>query len=132
MHVLRRSHEALVPNGTMLDLQVIRPDPRVETVDGRLLCEADGTALFEHADAAREAVDLFIGERLLEEEAVDDHDVIQHYSTGAELVEDWEPKKRTLPVAALPFLRTFERECVVRERCRLRLLRRLNPPANTA
>jgi len=131
VHVLRRSHEALVPNGTMLDLQVIRPDPRVETVDGRLLCEADGNPLFEYADAARDAVDLFIRERLLAEEAVDDHDVVQHYSTGAELVEDWEPKKRTLPVETLPFLRSFERECVVRERCRLRLLRRLNLPANT-
>ncbi|TML83353.1 MAG: hypothetical protein E6G08_20125 [Actinobacteria bacterium] len=124
MHALRRSYEALVPNGTMLDLQVIRPDPRVETVDGRLLCQADGTALFEYADAAREAVDLFIRERLLEEEAVDDHDVAQHYSTGVELVEDWEPKKRTLPVERLPFLRSFQRECVVRERCRLRRLRR--------
>ena len=78
MNVLRRSHEALVPNGTMLDLQVIRPDPRVEAGDGRLLCEADGTALFEYADAARDAVDLLIRERLLEEEAVDDHDVMQH------------------------------------------------------
>jgi hypothetical protein len=113
----------------MLDLQVIRPDPRVETADGRLLCEVDGGPLFEHADAAREAVDRFIRERLLDEEAVDDHDVMQHYSTGAELVEDWEPKKRTLPVQALPLLWTFPRECVVRERCRLRLLRRLNPPA---
>ena len=101
MHVLRRSHEALAPDGTMLDLQVIRPDPRVETVDGRLLCEADGTPLFEYADAAREAVDLFIRDLLLEEEAVDDHDVMQHYSTGTELVEDWEPKKRALPVERL-------------------------------
>jgi hypothetical protein len=125
VHVLRRSYEALVPNGTMLDLQVIRPDPRVEAGDGRLLCEADGTALFEYADAARDAVDLFIKERLLEEEAVDDHDVAQHYSTGAELVEDWEPKKRALPVERLPFLRAIDHECVVRERCRLRLLRRL-------
>jgi hypothetical protein len=131
VHVMRRSYEALVPDGTMLDLQVIPPDPRVETVDGRLLCEADGNPLFEYADAARDAVDLFIRERLLEEEAVDDHDVVQHYSTGAELVEDWEPKKRTLPVETLPFLRTFQRECVVRERCRLRLLRRLNLSAKT-
>ena len=108
----------------MLDLQVIRPHPRAETLDGRLLCEADGTPLFEYADAAREAIDTFVTEGLLEEEAVDDHDVAQHYSTGVELVEDWEPKKRTLPVERLPFLRSFQRECVVRERCRLRRLRR--------
>jgi hypothetical protein len=125
VHVLRRSYAVLVPNGTMLDLQVIRPHPRVETVDGRLLCEADGSPLFEYADAAREAVELLIAEHLLEEEAVDDHDVAQHYSTGAELVDDWEPKKRKLPAKSVPFLRAIERECVVRERCRLRRLRRV-------
>jgi hypothetical protein len=109
----------------MLDLQVIRPHPRVETVDGRLLCEADGNPLFEYADAAREAVDKLIAEHLLEEEVVDDRDVFQHYSSGAELVEDWEPKKRQLPVETVPLLRSIERECVVRERCRLRRLRRV-------
>jgi hypothetical protein len=115
----------------MLDLQVIRPHPKVETVDGRLLCEADGSALFEYADAARDGVDTFIAERLLEEEGVDDHDVVQHYSTGAELVEDWQPKKRTLPADMVPLLRAFQHECVVRERCRLRRLRRLTPPSAT-
>ena len=78
MHVLRRCHKALIPGGIMLDLQVIRPHPRAETLDGQLLCEADGNALFEYADAARDAADLLIRERLLEEEAVDDHDVMQH------------------------------------------------------
>ena len=126
MHVLRRSREALVREGIALDLQVIRPDPRVE-LDGHLFCEADGTALFEPADAARAAVDMFIAQGLLEEEAVDDHDVAQHYSNGAELVEDWEPKKRRLPSGAVPFLRAFPRACLVRERCRLRQLRRHDP-----
>ncbi len=127
MHVLRRSREALVPQGIVLDLQVIRPDPRVE-LNGRLFCEADGTALFESADAARAAVDLFIAQGLLAEEAVDDHDVAQHYSTGAELVADWEPKQRELPAAAVPLLRAFPSACLVRERCRLRRLRRDDPP----
>ena len=36
MHVLRRFREAVVPGGVVLDLQVIRPHPRVET-EGRLL-----------------------------------------------------------------------------------------------
>ena len=60
---------------------------------------------------------------MLEEEAVDDHDVVEHYATGAELVEDWQPKKRKLPVEAVQHLRTIERECLVRESCRLRRLR---------
>jgi len=128
VHVLRRCREALRPDGIILDLQVIRPNPRVE-VDDHLVCEADGEPLFEYADAARAAVDLFIAERLLVEEAVDDHDVRQHYATGAELVEDWTPKKRKLPEEAIPALRAIRRECVVRERCRLRRLRRIDASA---
>ena len=123
MHVLRRFREALVPDGIVLDLQVIRPHPRVE-VDGRLVCVADGSPLFRTADAARDAVDLLVAEGVLTEEAVNDHDVLQHYASGAELVDDWAEKERKLPEAALPLLRRIDRECVVRERCRLRLLRR--------
>jgi SAM-dependent methyltransferase len=126
VHVVRRFREVLVPGGVVLDLQVIRPDPRVE-LDGRLVCEIDGTPLFAWADAARAAVDLFVAQRLLEEEALDDHDVLQHYESGAALIEEWAPKKRKLPAQAIPVLRTMERECIVRERCRLRRLRRVEP-----
>lgn len=121
MHVLRRFREALVPGGIVLDLQVIRPDPRVES-DGELVCEVDGSPLFETADAARAAVDLLVAEGRLREDAVDEHEVLTHYGTGAALVEDWEPKLRHLPPEAVPGLRALERPCVVRERCRLRRL----------
>jgi hypothetical protein len=40
VHVLRRCREALAPEGLVLDLQVVRPGPRVEC-DGRVLCEID-------------------------------------------------------------------------------------------
>ena len=56
MHVLRRFREAVIPGGIVLDLQVIRPDPRVEA-EGRLVYVADGSPLFEGADAARAAVE---------------------------------------------------------------------------
>ena len=125
VHVLRRFREALVPNGIVLDLQVIRPNPRVE-VDGRVLGVIDGSPLFAGADPARAAVDLLVAERLLVEEAVDDHDVLNHYESGAALVEDFAPKERKLPPEAVPLLRAIERECVVRERCRLRRLRRVD------
>ena len=126
MHVLRRSRKALVRDGVVLDLQVIRPDPRIES-DGRLVCEFDGNPLFAGADAARDAVDLLVAERLLAEEAVDDHDVLKHYETGAELVEDFAPKERKLPDEVVPLLQAIEGKCVVRERCRLRRLRRIEP-----
>jgi hypothetical protein len=122
VNVLRRFREALVPDGVVLDLQVIRPHPRIEAA-GRVLCVADGSPLFVAADAARAAVDLLIAEGLLVEEAVDDHDVLKHYESGVTLVEDWAPKGRKLPAEAVPLLQTIERECVLRERCRLRRLR---------
>lgn len=124
MHVLRRFREALVPDGIVLDLQVIRPHPRVEA-DGRVLCEIDGSPRFVGADAARAAVNLLVEERLLAEEAVSDHDVLKHYDTGAALVDDFAPKKRKLPDEMIPVLKALTGECAVRERCRLRRLRRL-------
>ena len=125
VHVLRRLREALVPEGVVLDLQVIRPHPLVE-VDGTVLCEIDGSSLFVGADAARAAVDLLIAERLLEEEAVDDHDVRKHYVNGAALVAAFETSERTIPAEAIPGLQAVERECVMRERCRVRRLRRID------
>jgi hypothetical protein len=125
VHVLRRLREALVPEGIVLDLQVIRPHPLVE-VDGTILCEIDGSSLFVGADAARAAVDLLIAERLLEEEAADDHDVRKHYVDGAALVADFETSTRKIPADAIPRLLRLESECVVRERCRVRRLRRVD------
>ena len=125
MHVLRRLREALVPEGIVLDLQVIRPHPLVE-VDETILCEIDCTPLFVWADAARDAVDLLVAERLLEEEALDDHDVRKHYANGAALVADFETSERNIPVDAIPRLLEVDRECVVRERCRVRRLRAMD------
>lgn len=127
MHVLRNMVEAVRPGGTVLDLQVIRPNPRVES-GGRVLCEVDGSPLFADADAARAAVDLLVAEGVLSEEAVDEHDVLKHYANGASLVDEWAPKQRRLPAEAVPLLRGVERECVVRERCLLRRLRRVFVP----
>ena len=93
VHVLRRFRAALVPDGIVLDLQVIPPQPRVEA-GGSMLCEIDGTPLLDRAAAARDAVDLLIAEGELVEEASDDHDVLRHYARGDVLVADFEPKER--------------------------------------
>jgi hypothetical protein len=121
-HVLRRFQAALVPRGLMLDLQVIRPHPVVE-IDGKAVCEIDGSPLFATADPAAAAVDGMVEAGFLGEEAVDDHDVLKHYSSGAELVDDFEDSPRNLPAEWVPRLRAIARECVVRERCRTRRLR---------
>ena len=122
MHVLRNMISSAKPDGLVLDLQVIRPDPRVE-LDGTVLCEIDGQPLFRLADAAAAAVDEAVADRRLVEEAIDDHDVRKHYRTGADLVADFAGKERRLPVDAVPAVRAVPRPCVVRERCRLRRLR---------
>jgi hypothetical protein len=124
VHVLRRFRDALVSGGLMLDLQVILPQPIVE-VDGTDVCEIDGSALFATADPAAAEVDAMVAAGLLVEEARDDHDVRKHYATGAELVEDFADSRRNLPPQWIQRLLELERACAVRERCRLRRLRKV-------
>lgn len=122
MHALSRMIDATATGGAILDLQVIRPDPYVE-LDGRILGRIDGAGLFAWADSATAAVEVQIAAGRLVEQAVDDHEVRNHYPNGADLVEDVAGSKRALPVQLVPVIRTVERPLVVRERCRLRLLR---------
>jgi hypothetical protein len=121
VHVLRNMVEAVEPGGLVFDLQVIRPNPVVET-EGQVVCEIDGAPLFRSADAATAAVDALIDQGRLVEQAVDDHDVRKHYLGGRELVADFAAKERQLPAEALPDLRRLTGRCVVREHCRLRRL----------
>ena len=114
--------KAVPSGGTVLDLQVIRPNPRVEIGD-EFFCEVDGEPLFRRADAAVSAVDALIGQGRLSEQALDDHDVRTHYPTGADLVDDFSDKERRLPSDGQLQLRAVVRPCVLREHCRLRLLR---------
>ncbi|NUR76664.1 MAG: hypothetical protein HOQ28_10325 [Thermoleophilia bacterium] len=46
----------------------------------------------------------------------------EHFDDGADLIDAFAGKRRKLPAACFPALRTIRRPCVVRERCRLRLL----------
>jgi len=124
--VLGRMLEPLRPGGIVLDLQVIRPDPQVE-VDGQVVCEIDGEPLFRWADAARAAVDARIEAGNLVEDAVDDHDVRKHYPNGADLVDDVAGSKRRLREADVPTVIAIDAPIVVRERCRLRRLRLVDP-----
>ena len=108
--------------GRILDLQVTRPDPVIE-LDGRPISHIDGEPLFLWADAAVAAIDARIAAGDLTEEAVDDHDVRNHYSDGAELFDDVADPKRSLPEADVSMLGALRQPLVVRERCRTRRLR---------
>jgi hypothetical protein len=121
VHVLGNMVASVKPGGLVFDLQVIRPNPVVEA-EGRVVCEIDGEPLFRTADAAAAAVDALIGGGRLVEQAVDDHDVREHYDSGAELVAEFAGKRRRIPPEAQPELSGLTGRCAVRERCRLRRL----------
>ena len=121
MHVLGNMVQAVKIGGVVLDLQVIRPNPRVE-VGGRVVSEIDGEPLFRLADAAAAAVDSFLAAGRLVEEAFDDHDVLQHYASGQDLIDDFADKERRIPDEGIAALRRVKALCVIRERCRLRRL----------
>jgi hypothetical protein len=106
VYVLRNMIHSVKRGGLVLDLQVIRPDPKVEVGD-RLVCEIDGSPLFRLADTAAAAVDEVISEGILFEEAVDDHNVHKHYRTGADLIADFAHKERRLPRGAVPVVRAL-------------------------
>ena len=123
MHVLRRFRDVLAPGGLMLDLQVIRPNPVVE-YGGKDFCEVEGSELFATAEPAAAEVDAMVAAGLLVEEARDDDDVRKHYASGAELVTDFEDSRRNLPAEWIPRLSRLQEPCALRERCRLRRLRK--------
>src|SRR5579859_4394114 len=117
--------KAIRPGGTVLDLQVIRPNPCVEVAD-RFFCAVDGEPLFRRADAATAAIEALIRQgQLIQgqliERGVDDHDVCKHYSSGADLVDDFEDKERQLPAEAIPK--------AARDHAALPRTRALPPPA---
>lgn len=121
MYVLRKLVDAGKPDGVVLDLQVIRPDPRVE-VDGRVVGEFDGAWLFARADAATAAIDALVAAGRLVEQEVLDHDVCRHYERGADLLADRKEDKRPPRGDLAARLEDVEGLCLVRERCRLRRL----------
>ena len=121
MDVLDNMVTTVRPGGVVLDLQVVRPNPLIET-EGRIVGEIAGEALFRWADAAVVAIDALVGSGRLVDEATDDHDVRKHYANGPELISDFAGKERRLPEHALPELEASDGPCLVRERCRLRRL----------
>lgn len=122
MNVLRNMVAAVKPGGLVLDLQVIRPDPVIEADEERI-CEIWGEPIFATADAATAAVEGMVATGLLSQEAVDDHQVRTHFSTGADLVDNFADAKRRIPEEALPKVLATGAPVTMREHCRLRRLR---------
>ena len=126
MNVLRNMVAAVKPGGLVLDLQVIRPAPVVESGEERI-CEIWGEPIFATADATTAAVDAAIATGRLVEETADDHDVRTHYPTGPGLIDEFAGKTRRIPDEAVPKLLATARPVTMRERRRLRRIRVLPP-----
>lgn len=122
MDVLHRYVDRLRPGGILLDLQVVPPLPVVEA-GGRPVCAIEGQSLLDDAEAAARAVDGLVATGRLREDGRHDHSVLLHYRDGAELVDDFAGRKRSVPAASVAELRQLAEPCVVREWCRTRLLR---------
>lgn len=121
VRVLRRSRAGLVLGGVVLDLQVVPPEPVVE-VAGTVVCSVEGDVLLHGAVEATDVVDEIVRLGLLTDDGADDHEVLHHYACGADLVEHFETKERSIPPEAARLLAATERPCRVREACRLRRL----------
>ena len=88
-----------------------------------MLRDAGSEPQFRWADAATAAIQARIRTGGLVEEAVDEHDVCEHYNDGSEVVEDFATSKRRIPAALVPSIAAINEPLVVPERCRLRRLR---------
>jgi hypothetical protein len=121
VNVLRNLVEAVKPGGLVLDLQVIRPDPVIESGENRI-CEIWGEPIFATADAATAAIEAAIATGVLAQEAVDDHQVRTHFPTGPELVDDFAGTRRRIPEESVPRLLATAEPVTMRESCRLRRL----------
>jgi hypothetical protein len=89
VHALRKVHEALVPEGVLLDMHPIPPSTRAE-VDGRSLGEFDDT---EFMDIVRVTEAPLVEGDLFALEAELEFDWLERFESAEELLEDvglWE------------------------------------------
>jgi len=122
VHALRKVLAAVVTGGVVLDLQAVRPPPRIEAA-GIVQGELDSTAFFQRADANDLWLERAVAEGALTLEAEDHHHVLTRWSSGAALIEDVEGWRRGVPQSMKASLRAMDGECVLWEPCRLRRFR---------
>jgi hypothetical protein len=89
VHALRKVHEALVPDGILLDMHPIPPSTRVE-VDGRSLGDLDDAEFMETVAQTEAALDETVAEGLFVFETELEFDWLERFDSGEELIEDVE------------------------------------------
>ena len=107
----------------MLDLTSVLPDAAVER-DGVVLGRLDQAAFLERAARSEEAVDRLVAGGLLVEEASIELDVLKHFDSGADLLDDVSGRELTaMPPALRATLPLVATPLVERSYCLLRRLR---------
>lgn len=119
MHVLRNVTEGIVPGGALVEVQSVRPWPRIEVGD-RVAGVIDATAFFERADANNAVLERWPPLRL---EAEDAHEVRTRADSGPALVAWFEGKARPLSDDLRGALLETPGPCALREGCRTRRFR---------
>ena len=89
MHALRRIHEALVPEGILLDMHPIPPSTRAE-VGGRSLGEFDDSEFMDTVAQTEAALEQTVTEGLFVLETELEFDWLERFDSGEELIEDIE------------------------------------------
>jgi hypothetical protein len=121
--VLRNVHRLCEPGGIVLDLTCVPPPAGVE-VRGRLIGRLDQERFLERAAHTEQAVAALVVEGLLVDEASLRHEVLEHYETAADLIEDVDGRRYSrLPPAVRESLASIEEPVVERSTCLLRRLR---------
>lgn len=96
------------------------------------MCELDASIFFARADANDLVMMTAIRDGALAIEAEEQLDVLERWSSGAAFVTDYPSRSRKIPAAMVPALSAIDAECVIRETCRTRRLRRLDQGAIVA
>ena len=89
MHALRRIHEALVPEGILLDMHPIPPSTRAE-VGGRSLGQFDDSEFMDTVAQTEAALEQTVTEGLFVLETELEFDWLERFDSGEELIEDVE------------------------------------------
>jgi hypothetical protein len=89
VHALRRIHEALVPEGILLDMHPIPPSTRAE-VGGRSLGEFDDSEFMDTVARTEAELNRTVAEGLFACETELEFDWLERFDSGEELIEDVE------------------------------------------
>ena len=85
MHALRRIHEALVPEGILLDMHPIPPSTRAE-VGGRSLGQFDDSEFMDTVAQTEAALEQTVTEGLFVLETELEFDWLERFDSGEELI----------------------------------------------